>query len=332
MLKRIFYSAFLLVITVNSFAQQKKPVIDSTDYYNDLFNELDNFLDSLTAPRTFFLANIGFTNSNFNYTTRNNTAIEGDRKLNITPSLGFYHKSGLGLNASASITHDGDQLNPFQYLLTGSYDYLKDMKFITGLSYTRFFTKDSLPFYTSPLQNEAAAYFTYKKAWLKPSLTATYGWGSRTAYEERKETIKILRGPNQTSYTTIATKENVSDFTLAASLRHDFYWLDKLGAKSSLRFTPQLTFTSGTQRFGFNQTSNSYILPRKTATNILYNSDNVTLDDQSRFQPLSLTAFFKSEVSWGKFYVQPQVGLDYYFPAKQNNFSTAFTLNVGAMF
>lgn len=330
MFKRALYCTIVMLITVNSFAQQKKVIIDSTDYYNDLFNELDSFLDSLTAPRTFFIANIGFSNSNFNFTTKNNTAVEDNRKLNLTPSFGFYHKSGLGLNASAAITHDG-RLNPFQFLFTGSYDYLKNIQFITGLSYTRVFTKDSLPFYTSPLQNEAAAYFTYKKAWLKPSLTATYGWGSRTAYEERKETINILRGPNRTGYTIIETEENVSDFSLALSLRHDFYWLDKLGPKSSLRFTPQLTFTSGTQKFGFNQTSNSYILPRKTSTNVLYNSDNIALDDHNRFQPLSITAFLKSEVSWGRFYMQPQIGFDYYLPAKQKNFSTALTLNIGTM-
>ena len=327
----LFALCFLLLFS-SGFAQNKSTTIDSADYYNELFNELDNFLDSLTAPRTFIVANVGVTNNFFNFTNKANTSIEVNRKISLAPSLGYYHKTGIGLNASAIITHDGDKWNAFQYAVTGSFDYLKNLAFLTGVSLTHFFTKDSLPFYTSPLENEAAVYFTYKRSWIKPSITASYGWGSRTAYEERQENINILRKRNNAGYTVVETEERVNDFTLTASLRHDFLWLDKVGSRSLLRFTPQLSFTSGTQRFGFNQISSSYVLPRKTGSNLLYNTENVQLDSRDRFQPLSITAFLKSEASWGRVYIQPQVGFNYYLPAKENNFTTAFNVNVGATF
>jgi hypothetical protein len=332
MLRVLASLCFLLVMNTVGYAQQKKSVIDSTEYYNDLFNELDSFLDSLTAPRTFFIVNTSFTNNFLNFSNRANTEISRDRKLTITPSIGYYHKSGLGLTTSTALTNDGEKLTAFQYVVSGSYDYLRANGFLTGVNLTHIFTKDSLPFYTSPIQNEASFYFTIRRSWIKPSITATYGWGSRTAYEEQKQKIKILRGPNRNVVTTIETEEKVSDFTISTSFRHDFYWLDKLGPRTGLRFTPQLIFTGGTQRFGFNQTSNSYILPRKTNTNVLYSSENVQLDDQTRFQPLSITAFLKAEASWHKLYIQPQLGFDYYLPAKDNNLSTMFVLNVGTTF
>jgi hypothetical protein len=56
------------------------------------------------------------------------------------------------------------------------------------------------------------------------------------------------------------------------------------------------------------------------------------LDDKTYFQPLSLTMFLRTEYSIKKFFIQPQVALDYYFPAKTNNFSVLFSLNMGLMF
>jgi len=47
---------------------------------------------------------------------------------------------------------------------------------------------------------------------------------------------------------------------------------------------------------------------------------------------LSLAGFIKTEYSKGKFFVQPQFMVDYYFPAKDGNFGTAFLLNTGIIF
>jgi len=328
--KKVSYLMCCLALSTTLSAQNK--VTDSTSYYDELFSELDSFLDSMLAPRNMFIVNVGFANNFLNYTTKNANTVRASRRLNLTPSIGYYDKSGFGINGAASITNIENKMSAFQYLLTGSYDYIKGMKGAAGISYTRYFTKDSLPFYTSPLQNEAAVYFTYKGGSLKPTISATYGWGNRTSVEERQETIKALR-LRTGGVTYVNTKESVSDLSIAASLRRDFYWRDIIGDQTVLRFSPQVTLNSGTQRFGFNQVSNTYAVPRgKSAVNVLYNSENFALDDQTKFQPLSLTAFLKSEMSWKKFYLQPQIAFDYYFPAKEKNLSTLLTLNVGANF
>ncbi|NJO25641.1 MAG: hypothetical protein HC867_07600 [Bacteroidia bacterium] len=64
----------------------------------------------------------------------------------------------------------------------------------------------------------------------------------------------------------------------------------------------------------------------------MYNSENTYLDDELKFQPLSLTFFLRSEYSLGKFYFQPQLILDYYFPAAEKNFSALLSFNAGFIF
>jgi hypothetical protein len=188
-----------------------------------------------------------------------------------------------------------------------------------------------LPFYTTPLQNELYAYFIYRKWWVRPMIAVSYGWGSRSDFESREVLINDLR-LRRRGFIYINTEETISDFSLMASVRHDFYWLDVLTYKDHIRFTPQLSFTSGTQKFGFNQSSNTYATLIRNSSNVLYNSDDVYLDDQLKFQPLSLTLYLRGEYSIGKFFVQPQFAMDYYFPSSTRHFNTLFSINAGLMF
>lgn len=321
---------FLLFFSANLCAQNNKPTIDSSVYYDDLLTELDSFLDSLTQPRTMFLFSVNAGKNYLNFRSATQTDLKSQSKFMITPSLGYFHRSGFGLTGSSVIVRESNKWNAFQYLLTGSFDYLQHQRFGAGVSLTHFFTEDSLSFYTSPLQNEASVYVAYKDWWIKPILSASYGWGSQSSFEERKDYITTLR-LRPRGYTRVESTETVSDFSLVASVKHDFNWLNKLGSNSLLRFTPQLSFTSGTQKFGFNQTSSSYT-QRLNGSNVLYNSDNVYLDDALYFQPLSLDVFLKTELSVGKFFVQPQLIFDYYFPAENKKLTSVFRVNAGVSF
>ena len=139
---------FLLVffMGVNSFAQkpQKQYDIDTsfTDLdYDQLFNELDLLLDSLTAPRSFGLFNIAVGYNYFNYQSNESYLLQSSKKLNYSPSLSYFFKNGLGVSVNSIIVNDGEKLNPYQFNITGSYDYIKNNKFITGISLTRFLQK-----------------------------------------------------------------------------------------------------------------------------------------------------------------------------------------------
>lgn len=306
-------------------------VLDTTINYEELFQDLDAFMDSILSPHSYFLASLSLSKGYYNLENKDVSFITTSKKLTYSPTLGYYHKSGLGITGTGDITDDGQHMNFYQYALSPSFDYLENRNFASGVSYTRFFTKDSLSFYTTPIQNELYGYFTYRKWWFRPTLALSYGWGSRTDYMQREDLIQDLR-LRRRGFTYINTKESISDFSLTTSVRHDFYWLDVFAFKDHIRLTPQVAFTSGTQKFGFNQSSSTYATVIRNNSNVLYSTENIYLDDQLKFQPLSLTMYIRGEYSIGKFFIQPQFTMDYYFPASSNNFNSMFSVNLGCMF
>jgi hypothetical protein len=333
----IFLSIGLLaqVVKAQKEPESKDAAINAEIDYEELFSELDSFLDSLLKPRSYTVINVGAGSNFFDYTSGQEASAKSKRQLVLSPSVGYYDKSGFGITAVANIVNEKSKLTPYQYSGTLSYDYLKNMNFVSGVSATHYFTKDSLQFYTSPLKNELAGYFTYRSLWFKPSISASYGWGSKESVEEREDIITAVRKKKRIDYinnTQITTKEKVSDFNLLVSVRHDFYWLNVLSKRDYIRFTPQLIFTSGTQRFGFNQTTNTF-LPQITGNEKKqYGSESFNLDESLKFQPLSVAAAFKSELSLGHFFIQPQVVFNYYIPATKDNLSTILSVNTGFIF
>lgn len=328
--------------------KEESLTIEDMEDYDELLDDLGMFLDSLLAPRSYFLANLSIASGYFNYTSRNNNKVVVQKKTVFTPTLGYYHKSGPGITASANMIGDNGKTNLYQYSITPSYDFIQSRKWTGGVSYTRYITDDSLKFYTTPLQNELSGYFLWRKSLLQPGLSASYGWGSRTDLRKRQYYLARLifkekakrRNSNlpiidtlsviDTITTTITTKESIVDFLLTASLRHTFYWLELSGKHDYLKFTPMLTFSLGTQQFGFNQTRGAQANVRNAA-NVQFNRGDVNIDEKLKFQPLSLTLYLRPEYSIGKFYIQPQLMIDYYFPAKDNNFTTFFSINAGIM-
>lgn len=305
--------------------------IDSSFNYDELLDDMGMFLDSLLKPRSFFLASVSVGDNYFNYWRRNFAKLESGRKNLYSPVLGYYHKSGPGLTISGSITDDEKRLNLYQFSISPSFDFIKNSKWIGGLSYVRYFTKDSLPFYTSPLQNEFNAYFIWRRSRLQPGITVSYGYGSRSDFEKRERYIEFLRRRRRGSViSTINTNETVADFSATATIRHSFYWMRVFGKKDYIKLTPQLAFSAGTQKFGFNRTTSIYTVNLRNAANLLYNTGDVNVDNKLNFQPLSLALYLRPEYVIGKFFVQPQFILDYYFPSE--SLSGFFSLNAGFVF
>ena len=238
-----------ILVTIGSFfiinlcAAQKETdslLIDTTFVdYEELFSELDKLIDSLTSPRTFTMINLGIGQSFLTYQGKSDITTTTKRQLAYAPSIGYYDRTGLGLTIGAAMVNDGTGINPFQFSMTGSYDYLNKKAFATGISFTHFITKGDLPFYTSPLQNEIYGYFTYRKLWFKPVIAASYGWGSRDDIEEREEKIQEINLARN-GFTRINTRESVIDLNITASVRHDFYFLNAF-ASDYIRLTPQVS-------------------------------------------------------------------------------------------
>jgi hypothetical protein len=299
--------------------------MDTTADYEELLSDLDLFLDSLLAPRSYLLMNVSLGQGYFSYINKSSGRVRQLKQATFTPTLGYYGKSGLGVTVNGYTVKDSQRVTLYQFSLSPSYDYLKDRRLALGVSYTRYFIQDSLRFYVSPLQNEVNAYFLWRKSWLQPGISASVGWGSRTKYTSQLDFIELL---DVRGLVVNSEHESISDFSVSASVRHDFYWLHIFSEKDHIRLSPLLSFSSGSQRFGLNSSTGTYA---PVTGNLLYRSGNVSLDNNMRFQPLSLTMNLRSDYNFGKFYIQPQILLDYYFPAKENNFNAFFMVNVGVL-
>ena len=337
---------FLFLLALSAFMNvkaQKEP-LDSLPDYDLLFNDLAQFIDSITAPRSFTLINIGYSQGHFEYPTNNN--IREIRKGIVTPSAGYYSKNGLGVTVAGSLLSNNQAIILYQTAATASYDYLKNRKVLTGISYTHFFAHDSLPFYTSPLNNQVYSYFSYRGWWLKPAVAVGYGWGSATTVEKQQTKLKIADevfynkkgkprkkgGPPVDATTTTTTTENITDISITASVKHDFYWLNVLSKRDYFRVTPQIIATGGTQKFGFAQTNNFYVSNKQSSATFLNSTEKSFITEQSQFQLFSLSARLRTEFSKGIYFVQPQLMFDYYIPETTNRLSTAFVINAGILF
>lgn len=356
MKKLVLLFSFLL-IGIAGFVQDNPPdsasitddelLMDTSINIDDLLTELDAFLDSLLAPRSYVLINVNASRTYYNF-IKDDVSIVSKGQLRFSPTVGYYHKTGPGITLSGDITDDGKQQNLYQVAVTPSFDFNKSLRWTGGFSYTHYFTKDSLPFYVSPIQNEVSAYFLYRKAWLQPSIAAVYGWGDRKEAAYWINYVRILRlGARRFNDTQIprpiidsllavyserVSKEEINDFSMVLSVRHNFYWLNIGNSNNYIRLTPMLSCSFGTQKFGFNQRTTESILPAKNTEVDRFNVRHLTLKERSKFQPLSLTIYLKPELVIGKFFIQPQFLLDYYFPAKENNITALFSVNTGIMF
>ena len=340
MIKRYLIIASLFLLSVPGISQSTRdtlpdtvieiPGIDTSLNYDELMNELDLFLDSLLKPKSFFLVNFSLGSNYFNYWRRNLTQLESTKRGIFSTILGYYHKSGLGLTVSGNVTDDEEKLNLYQFSISPSFDYIQNLDWTAGISYTRYITKDSLNFYTSPLQNELNAYFTWRKSWIQPGIAISYGSGSRTEYTERKKFVEFLRRRRGQIVNISNTDETVADFLVTGFVRHNFYWMHVLNNKDHIKFTPQLSFSAGSQQYGFNSTNGIYSVNRRNAATLLYNTGDISVDDKMEFQPISLTMHLRPEYSIGKVFIQPQFILDYYFPSE--TLTPLFYLNAGIIF
>src|SRR4051812_17781847 len=72
---------------------------DTTRVMDSLMQGFDAFLDSMSQPKSFFSVGTGIGNRTFSIKNNALNAQEATTKqLSFTPTLGYYHKNGLGIS------------------------------------------------------------------------------------------------------------------------------------------------------------------------------------------------------------------------------------------
>ncbi len=328
----LFLTISCTLFTVN--AQVTKT--DSTSINVDsLEREIDAFLDmydSLKAPRSYLLVSVGVGNTQFSVRNVALNAQQSATNLNITPTLGYYHKSGFGATYNNYVLLETGQTQLLQHALTLSYDYLKGEKASYGISYTRFFGKKEFVNASSPYDNDVLAYVQFGKD--KLQYGAMFGFsGGRY-----RETIQYLdsqqiRTPltNQLTwryyYVSDTSDVLIRDLSFIPYVRYNLV-LDGIGKKDYFNLQPTLMILGS---------RNKAVIDSKGSVRqrlILDRSRNYseTNSQKSAFQFQSVG--LQLDASWyiGKFFLNPQVYLDYYLLSKENRWSALYSVQTGFMF
>ena len=344
-MKHLIALAFVtttMVCTQHSFAQQTRPDSsaaikkDSAAIIDSLLKDFKDLVDELVAPKSFFSVGAGLGNRTFSVKNNSlNTQESTTDRLSVTPYAGYYHKSGLGLTLMGFATSFPDQtFGVYQYAVTPSYDYTS-RRFAAGISYTRYFGKDTALLSTSPYDNDAYAYISLiRKKW-RFGLAAGYATGFFSDKLHYQDSVlrfsSILQRLVWVHYdATVHSKSKIRDFSLSATVRRDFQWDDVLKKGDNITFSIVGYLVGGSSHMN-----------TSTDANVNLNFSKITLqrfrrsyanENGNRFQLQSTALSFSLYYAIGKFNINPVWFMDYYFPDASKKYSQVFSLAAGFNF
>lgn len=306
---------------------------DTTAIMDSLMEDFEKFIDSVSAPKSFFSADIGFGNRTFSINNNALNTQSTSNSLSILPSLGYYNKSGLGISISGFAANYKKGMEFYQFAITPSYDYDGD-KIAAGVSYTHYFAKDSGIAVSSPYENDLYGYFQLRsKSNWRFGVALGYATGKFNDQLSYRDSVRRFNNVTQRlewTYfkTTLNSVNKINDFMVSGSVRKDYEW-DAVFSKRdniTLNLTGYLVAglskinSTTNQRFGSRQIELAKLRPTYTS------ADGTGFQMQS--VALSLGIFY----TIGKFSVQPVWYMDYYIPEAEKNFSNVFSVNVGFNF
>ncbi len=322
------FSIILFSKTYGQLSPSDKKIMDSLLQTDELLK----MIDGLDVDRSYFRINIGVGNRLF---TEKNKAVENlqsNNQLVFTPSVGYFHKSGLSISFTGFLLSQNSKTDFYQYALSPSYSFSKGKLADATLSYSHYFKKDNYSSSTSPFDDELYGSVILKKFWIKPGISVGYSSGKYQEIIKVDTVVMILNRPTPVKFTDTATTK-ISSFSIAASIEHDFNLYTVLSKRDGLRLTPQLSLISGINNYSVSnkksvQLYNTYI---KKKLKRLQRFKSSTGDSKFELQSAGLDLDLNYTI--GKFYLEPELYLDYYLPKTEDKrFTQIFNFNIGITF
>jgi hypothetical protein len=306
---------------------------DTTAVMDSLMKGFDAFVDSISQPRSFFSVSIGVGNRSFSIKNNSlNTQESTTNQLSLLPSVGYYHKSGLGLSVSGFLSTLNNKLTLYQYAITPSYDYISD-KLTAGISYTRYLGKDMAIQNSSPYENDWYGYLNFLRNTWRFGLSMGYATGKFTDQLSYRDSVLRFNVAAQRPdwlyfQRTIDSDNEIRDFSLSLSGRKDFEWYDVIAKNDNLTISVTLYLVSGAS--SISTTSNQNVTARKIELARFRRTYQSTDGNGFQFQSTALSASLFYNL--GKFNIQPVWFMDYYFPESDKKFNQVFSVTVGLNF
>jgi hypothetical protein len=306
---------------------------DTTAVMDSLMNGFDAFLDSLSQPKSFLSVSVGIGNRTFSIKNNSlNTQESTTDKLSFTPTIGYYHKSGWGLGVTGFLSTLNDKLSFYQYAITPSYDYIGE-KISAGISYTRYFGKDTATLNASPYENDLYGYFNFRHHSWRYGIAVGYATGSFSDKLSYKDSVlrysAILQRLEWFRYNvTVNSVNKIQDFSVSASVRKDFDWEAVFSKNDNLTLSFTTYIVGGSSKIKTNTNINA--TKRKITLARFRRSYDSADGNNLQFQSAALSASLYYSI--GKFNLQPIWFMDYYFPDSDKKFNQVFSFTLGFNF
>lgn len=329
--RALLYCLFAVFLFSKSYAQvtpSDKQIMDSL-IQNDEFLKM---LDKIDDVESYFRINVGIGNRLFSGNNKAVQNLDSKKKLVFTPSMGYFHKSGLSLSFAGYLLSENSKFNFYQYALSPSYSYSKGKVANALISYIHYFKESRHNPSASPFNNEIYLNLIFKKPFVKPGFSAGYSSGNFREIVNIDTTVIILNRPTQIKYTDTANTK-ISSFSVSTSIEHDFAFYTLFSKNDGLRFTPQLSLISGINNYSVAHKSSTqfYNLYTQRRLKKLRRFESSTGDSKYELQSLGLDLDLNYSI--GKFYIEPEIYLDYYLPKTDGKaFTQVYNFNIGITF
>lgn len=304
-----------LLCTTTAIAQLPVLTPDEKAVLDSMLNE-DEFLKMMTEKeKNYFDLSIGIGNGLFSTHNNAQNATGVANRLIYTPAIAYHHKSGFSVSINPFLLNDTGKIILYQAGIGISYDhYGEKMKW--GVAYTKYISDEKKYNSNALYQNDLYGYIKKAKGLIIPGIALGYSSGK---YKQ----IDDVQFPN-----TIRKDSTVNEatyFSVTASAGHEFTCYKIFTASDELDITTSLLLNAGSDKIittHLNKIFDRRILNKKKR-----------METNNNFQVQSIAAAVTFMYGIGKWYVQPNLYVDYYLPATNSNrWSSLFSLTAGINF
>lgn len=299
---------------------------------DSLLQDIKGLIKSKSKTKSFFSAYL--TASNRLFSTINNAfnAQQTAASVALTPSISYYHKSGLGISTTSYLRPTSVSGGLYQLAITPSYDFIGD-KTMYGLSYTKYVKTDPANSYTTPYDNEVYGYFQERKTWLRPSFTI--GWAGGSYTDVTTSQVRVNGNLISVKDSSLIT---INDFSSILGLSHNFKFSDVLNSDDLFTIVPQISLIGGVQGYKakYLTVGNFMTGPRSRENDLMRIRERYNFRSSSTVSSFTLQTIAASiNVSWYKdaFSFSGGYFTGYYLQSgTSNQWSHIFNISLGITF
>jgi len=320
----------LLSITAScTYAQTNRSTLEEQHLLDSMFKH-DEFIKLIKKEKNYVEVSVGIGNGLFSTSNNAANATGINKQLVHSPAVMYRLKNGLNFGLSGFFTEDDlGQVALYQAGLNVGYDYYGD-KITTGFLGTRYLSNQNKYNSKSQYQNDFYGYLKRAKGIIQPVVAIGFSNGvyKETAFTSFKRVIHLSNPPPNGRDSLIiisgqdSTNNKANYFSFSVNIEHDFTFYKVFSKNDELNIVPSLIVNAGSDKLTQTHTNQIYNRPAFNARK--------KSDFSNKFQIQSIAASLDVVYMIGKFFVQPNLYLDYYIPkTTEKKLNVIFGIAVG---